>query len=353
MSRKRTMKPGWLDERRLFFTLRHLWRSTTLWILLSFSLAWYMCFRYCAIASARDPTTYFFDEKEGYQRSYSIEREKQAYAYLGNLNHTDSSGSPHSENPSMCIGVTTVARPSKEQYVRGTVGSLLEGLSDAERAKIYLILFIAHTDPSVHPIYHEPWLKAVSNRVLTYDVYNTNLAQLRLFEENYHPRNKSMYDYGYLLSNCLKTGAEWITVVEDDVIAREGWYNLAMSSLRKIQNQVEDVNWLYMRMFYTEALLGLEQRRMAAVSRLVLSPVDGLAICAYRITCPLATSATTYLQFSCRCHLLLLSTRLYQPLFYGRPRDHATSACWRQTNVTLWVLLARLYLSPKDYATSN
>ncbi len=256
MSRKRTMEPGWLDERRSCFTLRHLWRSTTLWLLLSFSLAWYMCFRYCAIASARDPTTYFFDEKKGYQRSYSIEREKQAYAYLGNLNHTDSSDPPHSENPSMCIGVATVARPSKEQYVRGTVGSLLEGLSDAERAKIYLILFIAHTDPSVHPVYHEPWLKAVSNRVLTYDVSNTDSAQLRLFEENYHPRNKSMYDYGYLLSNCLKTGAEWITVVEDDVIARGGWYNLAMSSLRKIQDQVGDANWLYMRMFYTEALLG-------------------------------------------------------------------------------------------------
>ncbi len=56
---------------------------------------------------------------------------------------------------------------------------------------------------------------------------------------------------------------------------------------------------------------GLEQRRMAAVSRLVLSPICGLAICAYWITCSLATPATTFLQFSCRCHLLLLSTRFY------------------------------------------
>ena len=35
----------------------------------------------------------------------------------------------------------------------GTIGSLLEGLSEAERAQIYLIMFIAHADPIVHPIY--------------------------------------------------------------------------------------------------------------------------------------------------------------------------------------------------------
>ena len=250
------MKPGRFDESSSWFNLGRLWRSTTFWILLSFSLAWYICYRYCAVASARDPTSYFFDEKKGYQRSYSIEREKQAYTYIESANHTDSPSPSPSVNPSMCIGVATVARRSEEQYVRGTIGSLLEGLSDAERAEIHFIVFIAHTDPSVHPIYHEPWLKAVSNKVLTYDVSKTDLAQLRMFEEDHHPRNKSMYDYGYLLRNCLKTGAQWITVVEDDVIARAGWYTMAASSLRRVQEQVGDANWLYLRMFYTEALLG-------------------------------------------------------------------------------------------------
>ena len=208
------------------------------------------------VASARDPTTYFFDERKGYERTYSAQREKQAYAYIERFNHTASSGPSSSDNPSMCIGVATIARRSEEQYVRGAVGSLLEGLSDAERAEIYLILFIAHTDPSVHPVYHESWPKAISNKVLTYEVSDADQALLRFFEENYHPRNKSMYDYGYLLSNCLKTGATWITIVEDDVVAREGWYRMAKSSLRNVEDQVGRADWLYLRMFYTEALLG-------------------------------------------------------------------------------------------------
>ena len=256
MSRKLTVNAGWFDNRRSLFTRRHLWRSTTFWILLSFLVVWYICFRYCAVASARDPTSYFFDETKGYQRSNSIEREKQAYAFIEGANHTNSSSPPSSATPSMCVGVTTVARPSEEQYVRGTIGSLLEGLSDGERAAIYFISFIAHTHASIHPVYYEPWLKAVSNKVLTYEVSKTDLAQLRLFEEDHHPRNKSMYDYRYLLENCLTTGAKWITVVEDDVIARPGWYDMAISSLRTVQDQTGDVSWLYLRMFYTEALLG-------------------------------------------------------------------------------------------------
>lgn len=37
----------------------------------------------------------------------------------------------------------------------------VEGLSEAERAQIHLITFVAHTEPIVHPIYHESWLRAL------------------------------------------------------------------------------------------------------------------------------------------------------------------------------------------------
>lgn len=70
----------------------------------------------------------------------------------------------------MCVGVATVKRPIQEQYVRGTIGSLLEGLLGAERAQIYLITFIAHTGPMIHPIYHEPWLRVLSDKVLAYNI---------------------------------------------------------------------------------------------------------------------------------------------------------------------------------------
>ncbi|KAL8694450.1 MAG: hypothetical protein Q9224_003569 [Gallowayella concinna] len=156
----------------------------------------------------------------------------------------------------MCIGVATVARSSAQQYVRGTIGSLLHGLHEEERRSIYLMPFIAHTKPKDHPIYHEPWLAVVSNRILEYDVSDEDRSRLEQFEEGHHFRNKSMYDYGYLLQKCHETGASWITMVEDDVLARAGWYTEARHALERTRLKESDTQWLYLRMFYTEGLLG-------------------------------------------------------------------------------------------------
>ena len=87
----------------------------------------------------------------------------------------------------------------------------IEGLSEAERAQIHLITFVAHSDPIVHPIYHEPWLRALSDKVLTYNIPKEEFAELHNLEEAKRPGNKSMYVYGYLLDKCLKTNSEWIT----------------------------------------------------------------------------------------------------------------------------------------------
>lgn len=250
------MDLGWVDERKARQSWNRIWHSTTFGILGVSAIIWLACFRYLAIASARDPTSYFFDERKGYERSYSLHREKQAYAFIDSVNSTDSPAPAASTQPLMCVGVATVKRPTAEQYVRGTIGSLLEGLSDAERTQIYLITFIAHTDPTAHTIYKEPWLKAVSDKVLTYDIPQEEMAELRRFEEEHIARNKSMYDYRYLLDNCLKTEAKWIAIVEDDVIARAGWYGKAMNSVRDIQVQAGHGTWLYMRMFYTEVFMG-------------------------------------------------------------------------------------------------
>lgn len=249
------MDLGWVDTRARS-TSHRLWSSTTSRICFFSIIIWFMWFFYLAKTSVRDPTSHFFDERKGYERSYSLHREKEAYAFLENFNHTDSPPPPASPNPSMCLGVATVKRPVQEQYVRGTIGSLLEGLSEAERAQIHMITFIAHTDPTVHPIYHEPWLRALSDEILTYDIPEEDLAELHKFEEEKLPRNKSMYDYGYLLDNCLKTNAEWITIVEDDVIAREGWYDKAITSLKKAQAQAGGAGWLYLRIFYSETFFG-------------------------------------------------------------------------------------------------
>lgn len=156
----------------------------------------------------------------------------------------------------MCVGIATVKRPGQEQHVRATVGSLLEGLSDAERAEVYLIVFIVNTNPSVHPIYHEPWLSAVVNKVLTYNISAEDMNQLRKFEDDGMPRNISLYDYGVILQDCFDTNADWIAIIEDDVIARASWYKEVRMSLQTVQAQAQNVSWLYLRMFYTKIFFG-------------------------------------------------------------------------------------------------
>ena len=254
MRLKPTILLGRSDERSVPALIP---QSSTFWIVALFSVLWLLSFRYCSLAFTRDPGSYFFDEQRGYQRQYSLKRERQAYSFLEVANHSTSSPPANSSpsSPAICVGVATVAREGTEQYVRGTIGSLLEGLSDEERSQIYLMPFIAHTDPTAHPVHYEPWISVLPDKVLEYDD-DVDMVRLRMFEDEHHPRNKSMYDYGFLLEKCLDTGAKWIAMIEDDTLARVGWYAEAIRALERVEKEANGVDWLYLRIFYTEGLLG-------------------------------------------------------------------------------------------------
>jgi len=247
---------GTLDDGELPSPWSHIAKPFTAWLLGLSALLWILSYQYFRFGSSRDPTSYFFNAATGYERRYSLHREQQAYDFIRSAN-TSSTTSVHSEgDPFMCIGVATVARQSAQQYVGGAIGSLLQGLSEEERQSIYLMPFIAHTRPSDHPIRQEPWLASLSDRVLEYELSGDDLARLQQFEEGHHHRNKSMYDYGYLLEKCHQTGAAWIAMIEDDVLARDGWYTRARQALGDLSGRMADDRWLYLRIFYTEDLLG-------------------------------------------------------------------------------------------------
>ncbi|KAI4190426.1 MAG: hypothetical protein L6R41_000806 [Letrouitia leprolyta] len=229
-------------------------QSTNFWIILCYSVSYLAVFQYCRHAYNRDPTSFFFGLKKGYEKVYSLSREQQADAFVGATNRT-TDAPPSQLNAEVCLGIATIAR-SKDQYIRRAVGSLLEGLTDTQRASIHLAVFFAQTDPHLHPVYHEPWLKNVANEIVHYDANKEEIARLRILEETHQFWTKSMYDYEYLLKVCLNTGAQWIMIVEDDVLAKEGWYNEAMRALDDIRVRMNDHEWLYLRLFYTEKLFG-------------------------------------------------------------------------------------------------
>ncbi|KAI4176879.1 MAG: hypothetical protein LQ343_000736 [Gyalolechia ehrenbergii] len=253
MRLKPTITLGRVDDRPESPS-RTLLQSTNFWIILCYSVSYFVIYQYCRYAYSRDPTSFFFDPKKGFQKIYSLKREQQADAFIEVANR--SIDAPSSQlNAEVCLGVATIAR-SKDQYIRRAVGSLLEGLTDAQRASIHLAVFFAQTDPHQHPIYNEPWLKSVANEIVQYNVGDEEMARLHLLEETHQFWNKSMYDYEYLLKACLNTGAQWIMIVEDDVLAKEGWYSEAMRALEDIQLRTDGQVWLYLRLFYTEKLFG-------------------------------------------------------------------------------------------------
>lgn len=238
------------------FSLQSLLTRSWFKILGCFLILYFSLVQYYRHANYRDPTSYFFDPTRAYDRLYSADRIREADAFIQSAGSRPAGPILSLEPPVMCIGIATVKR-REEQYVRTTVGSLLEGLSTDERHDIYLNILIGHTNQSNHPIASENWVEALPNKVLEYK--QTDFARIEEWEAGGWYRNKTIFDYTYLLNDCYATGAEYIAMIEDDTLAVRGWYPRALTALRNVEARMArrpNVAWVYMRLFYVEDLFG-------------------------------------------------------------------------------------------------
>jgi GR25 family glycosyltransferase involved in LPS biosynthesis len=228
------------------------------WILLSFSLCCFIAVLYCRSAGYRDPTSIFFDSQLAYDQQYSAHRAKEANEYIAASGQSEQAG-PVIWPPLICVGVPTVAR-RRDQYVQTTVGSLLVGLEDDERKLMFLNLFIAHLNSVEHPIFSEVWPHTLPDRLLQYPTSAAEYRQILAWEEEGWYRNKSIYDFTYLLNDCFETGAEYVAIIEDDTLATDGWLKRLLDALNTVEDKMETLytgqKWMYLRLFYTEELLG-------------------------------------------------------------------------------------------------
>lgn len=187
---------------------------------------------------------------------YSVIRQEQADKFIQTANA--SQNIQRFDPPKLCIGIASVGRPG-DQYIGSTVGSLLDGLTEQQRREIYLVILIAHSNPSDHPIYGQDWLEAVADKVLLYHVSEEQTKLLQTWEEEKDYRKKAVFDYTYLLDDCHATGASWIAMIEDDTLAMAGWYPKAMDAVDTADAQhhwSKTSDWLYLRLFYTEEFFG-------------------------------------------------------------------------------------------------
>ncbi|CAG8096656.1 unnamed protein product [Penicillium nalgiovense] len=191
--------------------------------------------------SSRDPTSIFFDPTKAYDPVYSAIRLEQAASFIDAASNDTEPQIPQGpRQPKFCLGIATIARKGA-RYFQATVGTFLEGLSEEERAGIHLILFIAHTDPSQHPAYAEPWLYKLAD------------------EAKIAGREKALFDYTYLLKACANIDTPYVVMLEDDLVALDGWYHRTQAALSSAEKQTRGMgaaNWLYLRLFYTEEYFG-------------------------------------------------------------------------------------------------
>jgi hypothetical protein len=237
--------------------LQYLLARPPLTVLAGFSIVYLFLLQFCRWTSSRDPTSYFFDPASAYKPIYSNVRIKEADSFIENaevLPRPRTSGEPLT----MCIGVSTLAREG-EQYVRRTIGSLMEGLSELERRSVYLTVLVAHSQPRNHPISEEIWTEHIPNKVLHYN--NELLETVRQLEEAGSGTNKTLFDYTYLMNECQATGAKYIAMIEDDTLAVKGWYSQTLAAMTAIEKEMEKEKrggqeWGFLRLFYVEDYFG-------------------------------------------------------------------------------------------------
>lgn len=221
---------------------------------------------------SHDPGSLFFTV-QGYAPKYSLTRLQQAQAFLQSIAQSDTESVKQTEQtneigtvaPRLCIGMPT-ARRSQEQYVDITIASLFDHLTPQERAQIQFNLLIAHTNPREHPFYDESSSTVNASRVADKVVFYPDIAgssksmtnRIHQLEKQSKFNEKSYYDYSLLIHQCVGSLAPYILILEDDVLAQEGWYARTMDSLQKLDTEPENFRgeWLYLRLFFTEKFQG-------------------------------------------------------------------------------------------------
>lgn len=206
-------------------------------------LLYLLLIHYCQTHYYREPTSAFFDHDRGYDQIYSKFRTAQANTFIREAeaiaSPVNKTSLPTSTNASLCVGISSI-KCHELNYVESAVGSLPLDLTERERQNIHLILFIPHTDPTVHPSYSSGWLSATADTVLLYDLPERQMKRLKVLESK-GASEKALFDYANLLKACQVVGTPYTVLVEDDVVAMDGWHHRTRRALENTERQTREI----------------------------------------------------------------------------------------------------------------
>ncbi|KAF2135493.1 uncharacterized protein K452DRAFT_239276 [Aplosporella prunicola CBS 121167] len=297
---------------------------------LLFLALYLVAFLYLRRRCDHDPSSAFFAPYRAHTPRYSAVRKHEAAHFILDAERSAPFALPFANRsaaeleaadapgPELCVGIATVARKGA-RYFRHAVGSVLDGLDDEERKRLHLLLFIAQTDPAMHPAAGEKWIDNVADTVVRgYDgVEGEELDRIKGWErEQGLFRQKGLFDYAYLLEQCDKTGARYTVVLEDDVVAMKGWLPRVEEALKAAEAKTHEwgeESFLYLRLFYTEQFLGYNSEEWPGYLFLSLLTIISLTGVLHILRRRSPTLATTILTTP----VLYLTALVFLPLSIG------------------------------------
>jgi hypothetical protein len=151
-------------------------------ILLVTAALWLLSFTICKYRYWRDPHSAFFSSDHVYDLQYSLHRQIESDAYIKQAGEPDWILNKARGTPEICAAFVTVKRDNI-QYVDEAVASLLEGLTDEERSKLWVSVLFADTVVDKHPSWKQPWLVNAVDEIIGYNVSEKVLGSLREWEK--------------------------------------------------------------------------------------------------------------------------------------------------------------------------
>ncbi|KAL4920392.1 hypothetical protein BDW62DRAFT_209198 [Aspergillus aurantiobrunneus] len=204
----------------------------------------------------RDPGSAFFDPSRAYEQRYSLTRKTEVQRFLDSQ-HTTTDGrhAASGKVATLCVGLASVRR-EKTQYLETTIGSLLQGLTDEERADLYLSALIAEPDASEHPSWNKQWLREAIDDLYTYNTTAGQTSHLDSLKKTGRYAEKGIFDYTHALARCYESGTPYIAMFEDDTLFADGWFIRTLHGLGELRSRTNPHAWLYMRLFNQERSTG-------------------------------------------------------------------------------------------------
>ncbi|RYP07186.1 hypothetical protein DL765_009238 [Monosporascus sp. GIB2] len=161
------------------------------------------------------------------------------------------------------------------------------------------------------------------DRLPSYQDDPEQLALAKFMELNQTHAPKSKFDYSIVMEECEKTGAAYILIVEDDVVFLDGWRHRTMQALNVATTkswEAGHTNFLYLRLFYYESLLGWNSESWPTYLGSSLNVITGV-LCLLFLIRRYAPTARPYLT----CSVFLLTALVFTPflilLFFAAGRN--------------------------------